>query len=143
MSLATFLLMKSARSCKLDHTAVRGCLAFLGNHVSGFLSLISGICNHRNMEWLRLKESSDGQVGQGWEQPYLVKDVPALSRGVGVYNLQRSLVTQTFPLSCEQRMGIADNFEKCIFWSKPDCGMEQVKRKKQGESILKGLVQRA
>ena len=62
-------------------------MAFLGNNVSSFLSLIIGIWNHRIMEWLRLKGTSGGQVGRGFEQPDAMKDVPAHGRGVGLDDL--------------------------------------------------------
>lgn len=52
--------------------------------MSIFLSLIIRIWNHRNTEWLMLKENSDGQVGQGLEQPDLVQDVPAQGKGIGL-----------------------------------------------------------
>jgi len=39
--------------------------------------------------------SVEGQVGQGFGQFDLVKNVPALGMGVGLNDLQRSLPTQT------------------------------------------------
>jgi len=49
---------------------------------------------HRSCE-CPITESVQGQAANGFEHPALVKDVPACCREAGLYDLERSLPTQT------------------------------------------------
>jgi len=59
---------------------------------------------------------TQGQAGQGYEQPYLAVGIPIHYRGIGLDDLQESLQTQTISLlygvECVNRN--LNNFTMCI-----------------------------